>query len=88
MNNDYFQTTDIHLASYLKMRDVDLCDVKLKDLFSKQCVFIFREDKNSERLLKLLDDWESKESVQFKRLLNMHGFMKKQVKDCLNTKPL
>ncbi len=81
---NFFSTTDMNLASYLKMRDVDLYDVRLYDPQYRKCIFIFREDKDSERLLRLLDEWDSKEGAPLKRLLAMHGFMKKQVREALN----
>lgn len=87
-NSDYFQTSDLALSSYLKMKNVDLREIFLVEDGGKysRCAFVFRILKTDPFLIRLLDDWENDRNCkEMKRLLFANQLMKKNVKDYMNS---
>jgi hypothetical protein len=64
VDNNYFSTTDLRLATFLDMSGIDLREVLKTSADSKQYKFEFRIKKGSKKLKELIDEWNSSDRAK------------------------
>ena len=83
MDNNYFSTTDLGLASFLDMSGIDLRDViKISDS-SNQHKFEFRIENNTEQLKVLINEWDNSDRA---RDLKRFSYSNKKLRAILSEK--
>lgn len=80
MDDKYiFETTDLHLACYLKAEGVEFKQITC-DVNSDKCKFIFTRDENT---MSLVSSWYSSETDYLRKLLQVNTELKYQLKQQL-----
>lgn len=77
-----FITTDIRLASYLRVKRCEMLEIQ-DGVSSNRCEFIFE---NTDELKKYISEWQSPENDFLRDVLFQQSILKKEVRNKYNNK--